>query len=86
MTHLYRNKFKPRYFVWVDHRERDDLNGIFYNSLPVDEYNMLVHDRHARILHARVQHRVQHDRVQHEDRIHEMVNNVFGIGDGMEPQ
>ncbi|XP_047271356.1 uncharacterized protein LOC124900097 [Capsicum annuum] len=47
---------------------------------------MLVHDRHARIQHARVHHRVQHDRVQHEDRIHEMVNDTFGIGDGMEPE
>ncbi|KAM3360740.1 putative protein isoform X1 [Capsicum galapagoense] len=86
MTHLYRNRFKPRYFVWVDHGERDGLNGIFYNSLPMDEYDMLVHGRHARIQHARVQHRVQHDRVQQEDRIHEMVNDAFGIGDGIGPQ
>ena len=84
MTHLCRNGFKPRYFVWVDHRERDGLNGIFYNLLPEDEYDMLVHGRHARIQHARVQHRVQHDRVQHDDRVHEMVNDAFGIGDGME--
>ncbi|KAG5630531.1 hypothetical protein H5410_002248 [Solanum commersonii] len=29
-----------RYFVWVDHEERDGLNGMFYNSIPMDEYNM----------------------------------------------
>ncbi|KAM3216298.1 putative protein isoform X1 [Capsicum annuum] len=81
MTHLYRNGFKPRYFVWVDHGEIDGLNGIFYNSLLVDEYDMLVHGRHAR-----AQHRVQHDRVQHGDRIYEMVNDAFGIGDGTEPE
>ncbi|KAF3636948.1 hypothetical protein FXO37_25180 [Capsicum annuum] len=34
-----------------------------------------------RIQHARVQHRVQH-----EDRIHEMVNDAFGIGDRIEPE
>ncbi|KAG5581369.1 hypothetical protein H5410_051996 [Solanum commersonii] len=27
MVHLYRNGFKPRYFVWIDHGERDGLNG-----------------------------------------------------------
>ncbi|KAG5599955.1 hypothetical protein H5410_031325 [Solanum commersonii] len=27
MVHLYRNGFKPRYFVWIDHGESDGLDG-----------------------------------------------------------
>ncbi|KAG5585303.1 hypothetical protein H5410_045737 [Solanum commersonii] len=50
---------------------RDGLNGLFYNSMHVDEYNMLApHD----------QIRVEHDRV------HEMINDAFGVQGGMEPE
>ncbi|KAG5600262.1 hypothetical protein H5410_031632 [Solanum commersonii] len=71
MVHLYRNGFKPRYFVWIDHGERDELNGIFYNSMFVDEYNMLA--PHSQI-------RVEHNRV------HEMINYAFRVQGGMEPE
>ncbi|KAG5595091.1 hypothetical protein H5410_036323 [Solanum commersonii] len=62
--YLYHNGFKSRYFVWIDHGERDGLDGMFYNSMLVDEYNMLA--PHGQI-------RVEHDRV------HEMINDVFGF-------
>ncbi|KAG5585181.1 hypothetical protein H5410_045615 [Solanum commersonii] len=69
--------FKPRYFVWIDHGVRDGLNGIFYNSMHVDEYNMLA---------SNGQIRVEHDnRVEH-DRVHEMINDAFGVEGGMEPE
>ncbi|KAG5595483.1 hypothetical protein H5410_036715 [Solanum commersonii] len=64
MVHLYRNGFKPRYFIWVDHGERDGLNGMFYNTMHVDEYNMIA--PHGQI-------RVEHDRV------HEMINDALGV-------
>ncbi|KAG5569836.1 hypothetical protein H5410_059602 [Solanum commersonii] len=77
MVHLYRNGFKPRYFVWVDPGERDGLNDMFYNSMPVDEYNMLA--SHGQI-------RVEHDdRVKH-DRVHEMINYAFGVQGGMKAE
>ncbi|KAG5580872.1 hypothetical protein H5410_051499 [Solanum commersonii] len=71
MVHLYRNVFKPRYFILINHGERDGLNGMFYNSMHVDEYNMLA--PHGQI-------RVEHDRV------HEMINDAFGVQSGMEPK
>ncbi|KAG5598891.1 hypothetical protein H5410_030261 [Solanum commersonii] len=71
MVHLYRNGFKPRYFVWIDHGERDGLNDMFYNSMPVDDYNMLA--PHGQI-------RVEHDRV------HEIINDAFRVQGGMEPE
>ena len=49
MVHLYRNGFKPRYFVWIDHGESDGLDGMFYNSMPVDEYNMLAPNGQIRV-------------------------------------
>ncbi|KAG5632041.1 hypothetical protein H5410_003758 [Solanum commersonii] len=61
----------PRYFVWIDHEERDELNGMFYNLMHVDEYNMLA--PHGQI-------RVEHDRV------HEMINDAFGVQGGMKPE
>ncbi|KAH0708729.1 hypothetical protein KY284_010156 [Solanum tuberosum] len=71
MVHLYRDGFKPRYFVWIDHGESDGLDDMFYNSIDVDEYNVLApHD----------QIRVEHDRV------HEMINDAFGVQGGMEPK
>ncbi|KAH0679485.1 hypothetical protein KY284_020570 [Solanum tuberosum] len=71
-----RNGFKPRYFVWIDHGERDGLDGMFYNSLHVDEYNMIA--PHGQI-------RVEHDRVEH-DRVHEMINDAFGVQGGMKSE
>lgn len=62
--------------MWVDYKERSSLSGIFYNLLIMDEYDMLVHGRHARIQHARFQH----------DGFHEMINDAFEIGDRMEPE
>ncbi|KAG5600161.1 hypothetical protein H5410_031531 [Solanum commersonii] len=66
MVHLYRNGFKPRYFVWIDHGESDGLDGMFYNSMNVDVYNMVA--PHGQI-------RVEHDRA------HEMINDAFGVQD-----
>jgi len=71
MVHLYRNGFKPRYFVWIDHGERDGLNDMFYNSMHVDEYNTLAPYGQIRIEH---------------DKDHEMINNAFGVQGGMEPE
>ncbi|WMV09922.1 hypothetical protein MTR67_003307 [Solanum verrucosum] len=71
MVHMYRNGFKPRYFEWIDHGESDGLDGRFYNSIPVDVNNMVA-------LHGQI--RVEHDRV------HEMINDAFGVQGGMEPE
>ncbi|WMV15129.1 hypothetical protein MTR67_008514 [Solanum verrucosum] len=81
MVHLYSNGFKPRYFVWSDHGESDGMDGIFYNSMPVDVYNMVA--LHGQIRVEQV--RVEHDRVKH-DRVHEMINDAFGVQGGMEPE
>ena len=81
MVHLYRNGFKPRYFVWIDHGESDGLDGIFYNSMPVDVYNMVAPHGQIRVEQVRV----KHDRVEH-DRVHEMINDAFGVQGGMEPE
>ncbi|WMV57822.1 hypothetical protein MTR67_051207 [Solanum verrucosum] len=37
MVHLYRNGFKPRYFVWIDHGESDGLDDYVY--LGVEYWN-----------------------------------------------
>ncbi|KAG5581053.1 hypothetical protein H5410_051680 [Solanum commersonii] len=76
MVHLYRNGFKPRYFVWIDHGKSDGLDGIFYNSMPVDVYNMVAPHGQIRIEQVRVEH----------DRVHEMINDAFGVQGGMEPE
>ncbi|KAG5632499.1 hypothetical protein H5410_004216 [Solanum commersonii] len=81
MVHLYRNGFKPRYFVCIDHVESDGLDGIFYNSMSVDVYNMVA--PHVQIRVEQV--RVEHDRFEH-DRVHEMINDAFGVQGGMEPE
>lgn len=75
MVYLYRNGFKPRYFVWVDHGEIDGLNGVFYNLLLLDDYNRLAH----------IPTSVQHDRVQH-DSVYEMVNDAVYFQHEMEPE
>ncbi|KAG5616628.1 hypothetical protein H5410_016452 [Solanum commersonii] len=61
---IFKNNGLPRYFVWIDHEEKDELDGMVYNSMAVDEYNMLA--PHGQI-------RVEHDRV------HEMINDAFGV-------
>ncbi|WMV08697.1 hypothetical protein MTR67_002082 [Solanum verrucosum] len=76
MVHLYRNGFKPRYFVWIDHGESDGLDGIFYNSMHVDVYNMVAPHGQIRVEQVRVEH----------DRVHEMINDAFGVQGGMEPE
>ncbi|WMV24332.1 hypothetical protein MTR67_017717 [Solanum verrucosum] len=81
MVHLYRNGFKPRYFVWSDHGESDGLDGIFYNSMHVDVYNMVAPHGHIGVEQVRV----EHDRVEH-DRVREMINDAFGVQGGMEPE
>ncbi|KAG5605543.1 hypothetical protein H5410_027035 [Solanum commersonii] len=50
MVHLYRNGFKPRYFVWIDHGE---------SSMHVDVYNMVAPHGQIRVKQVRV----EHDRV-----------------------
>ncbi|KAG5601161.1 hypothetical protein H5410_032531 [Solanum commersonii] len=76
MVHLYRNGFKPRYFVWIDHGESDGLDGMFYNLMLVDVYNMVAPHGHIRVEQVRVEH----------NRVHEIINVVFGVQDGMEPE
>ncbi|WMV55162.1 hypothetical protein MTR67_048547 [Solanum verrucosum] len=76
MVHLYRNGFKPRYFVWIDHGESDGLDGMFYNSMPVDVYNMVAPHGQIRVEQVRI----KHDRVEH-DRVHEMIDDAFGVQD-----
>jgi len=76
MVHLYRNGFKPRYFVWIDHGESDGLDGMFYNSMHVDVYNMVAPHGQIRVEQVRVEH----------DRVHEMINDAFGVQGGMEPE
>uniref|UniRef100_M1DDG2 Uncharacterized protein n=1 Tax=Solanum tuberosum TaxID=4113 RepID=M1DDG2_SOLTU len=78
---IFKNNGLPRYFVWVVHVERDGLNGMFYNSMPVDEHYMLApHDQ------IRVEHddKVEQDKVKH-DKVHEMINDAFGVQGGMKP-
>ncbi|KAG5579363.1 hypothetical protein H5410_049990 [Solanum commersonii] len=81
MVHLCRNRFTPRYFVWVDHEEIDGLNDMFYNLLPTDEYSILAPHGQIRVEHDRV----QNDAFQH-DRVHEMVNDAFAIQGGVKPE
>ncbi|KAG5632074.1 hypothetical protein H5410_003791 [Solanum commersonii] len=69
MVHLYCNGFKPIYFVCIDHGESDGLDGIFYNSMPVDVYNMVAPHGQIRVEQVRVEH----------DRAHEMINDAFGF-------
>ncbi|WMV51044.1 hypothetical protein MTR67_044429 [Solanum verrucosum] len=76
MVHLYRNGFKPRYFVWIYHGESDGLDGMFYNSMPVDVYNMVAPHGQIRVEQVRVEH----------DRVHEMINDVFGVQGRMKPE
>ncbi|KAG5609695.1 hypothetical protein H5410_020976, partial [Solanum commersonii] len=40
--------------------------------MPVDEYNMLASHRQIR--------------VEHDDRVHEIINDAFGVQGGMEPK
>ncbi|KAG5610619.1 hypothetical protein H5410_021900 [Solanum commersonii] len=44
---------------------------MFYNLMPVDEYNMLAPHGQIRIEH---------------DRVHEMINDTFGVQGRMEPE
>ncbi|WMV45287.1 hypothetical protein MTR67_038672 [Solanum verrucosum] len=74
MVHLYRNGFKPRYFVWIDHGDR--LDGMFHNSMHVDVYNMVAPHGQIRVEQVRVEH----------DRVHEMINDAFGVQGGMESE
>ncbi|KAG5584959.1 hypothetical protein H5410_045393 [Solanum commersonii] len=69
MVHLYRNGFKPRYFVWIDHGESDGFDSMFYYSMPVDIYNMVAPHGQIRVEHVRVEH----------NRVHEMINVAFGV-------
>ncbi|KAH0724842.1 hypothetical protein KY284_000707 [Solanum tuberosum] len=57
------------------------LDGIFYNSMHVDVYNMVAPHGQIRVEQVRV----EHDRVEH-DRVHEMINDAFGVQGGMEPE
>ena len=71
MVHLYRNEFKPRDFVWIDHGEKDGLSNMFCSSMPVDEYNMPAPHCHIRVEHD--------DRVEC-DKIHKIIRlNVIGF-------
>lgn len=67
---------KLKYFVWISHEEIDGLNDMFYNSMPVDEYNILVPHGQIRFEHD--------DRIEH-DMVHEMINKAFGVQGGMKP-
>ncbi|KAG5595111.1 hypothetical protein H5410_036343 [Solanum commersonii] len=73
---IFKNNGLVRYFVWIDHGERDGLNGMFYNSMHVDEYNMLAPHGQIRVLHDMVEH----------DRVHEIINDAFRVQGGMEPE
>ncbi|KAG5589982.1 hypothetical protein H5410_040496 [Solanum commersonii] len=55
---------------------KDGLDDMFYNSMHVDEYNMLA--PHGQI-------RVEQDRVENV-RVHEMINDAFRVHGGMEPE
>ncbi|KAG5570564.1 hypothetical protein H5410_060330 [Solanum commersonii] len=63
-------------FCMFDHGESDGLNGIFYNSMHVDVYNMVAPHDQIRVEQVRVEH----------DRVHEMINDAFGVQGGMEPE
>ena len=57
---------------------------MFYNSIPVDKYNMLVPHGNIRVELDVVEHdRVEHDKFEH-DRVYEMINDTFWIQGGME--
>lgn len=64
MVHLYGNEFKPRYFVWIHHDERDGLDDMSYNSMHVDEYNILAPHGQIRVK---------------QDVVHEIINNTFRV-------
>ncbi|KAG5577351.1 hypothetical protein H5410_057485 [Solanum commersonii] len=66
----------PRYFVWIDHGESDGLDGMFYNSMLVDVYNMVA--PHGQIM-------VEQVRVEY-DRVNEMINDAFRVQGRMEPE
>ncbi|WMV54577.1 hypothetical protein MTR67_047962 [Solanum verrucosum] len=76
MVHLYRNGFKPRYFVWIDHGDSDGWDDMFYNSKPVDVYNIVAPHGQIRVEQVRVEH----------DRVHEMINDAFGVQGRMKPK
>ncbi|KAG5606049.1 hypothetical protein H5410_027541 [Solanum commersonii] len=56
--------------------ESDGLDGMFYNSMHVDVYNMVAPDGQIRVEQVRVEH----------DRVHEMINDSFGVQSGMESE
>ena len=56
MVHLYCTRFKPRYFVWINHGESDGLDGMFYSSMPVDVYDMIAPHSKIRVEQVRVEH------------------------------
>jgi len=49
---------------------------MFYNSMPVDVYNMIAPHGQIRVEQVRVEH----------DRVHEMINDAFGVQGRMEPE
>ena len=69
MVHLYRNGFKPIYFMRIDHGETYELDDIFYYSTPVDLYNMIAPYGKIRFEKVRVEH----------DRVHGVINDVFVV-------
>ena len=75
MVHFYRNGFKPRYFVWIDHGEIDGLDGMLYISMPLDAYNRIAPHGQIRVEHVSVEH----------DRVNE-INYAFGVQGRMEPE
>ena len=81
MVHLYRNGFKPRYFVWIDHGEIDGLDDKFYNSMPLDVYNRIAPYGEIRVEPVRLELVC----VEH-DRFHEIINDAFGVQGGMETE
>ena len=52
------------------------MDGIFYNSMSVDVHNGIA---------SHGQNRVEQVRVEH-DRVQEMIDDAFGVQDGMEPE
>ncbi|KAG5606373.1 hypothetical protein H5410_027865 [Solanum commersonii] len=59
MVHVYRNGFKPIYFIWIDHGESDRLDDMFYKSMSVDVYNMVAPYGQIKVEHSLVVHYVK---------------------------
>lgn len=45
MVNLYYTGFEPRYLLFVDNGDPNELNDIFYNFLPMCEYSRFVDDQ-----------------------------------------